>query len=166
MRGNYLAIVAVVAALGIGGYFVMKPRGVRNRNVLNIEYKPENQWLGQTGSDGRYATFSAHPDGEFVYGLRAGARLLKNYSTRYGINTVAGIISRFAPAHENPTDIYIVNVARGLGIPPERTATQQINVSDPATLHALITGMVRQEIGSRYARQVTPNQISRGIALS
>lgn len=86
------------------------PRGVRNNNPLNIEFNSRNNWIGQTGSDGRFAIFS-----DAKYGIRAGAIVLRNYQ-KAGYDTVYKMINRWAPNHENPTNKYSEYVAKSIGI--------------------------------------------------
>lgn len=83
-----------------------KPRGIRNNNPLNIRVSGDN-WQGATGDDGAFVQFDSP-----VKGVRAGARILKNYRDKYGLNSVSGIISRWAPPLENDTASYIKSVAR------------------------------------------------------
>ncbi|WP_394131649.1 hypothetical protein [Shewanella maritima] len=84
------------------------PKGIRNNNPLNVEYSAANPWNGQTGSDGRFSTFTSA-----FYGIRAAARTLKTYRDKYGLDNVYGIIHRWAPPSDNnPTDKYIEFVAQ------------------------------------------------------
>ena len=110
-----------------------KPRGIRNHNPTNIEYHARNEWLGQTGSDGRFAVFRA-PE----YGIRAAAKLLARYQQREGLGTVRDLLSRWAPAgRDNPhLENYIRHVAHRLGIHP----TQHIVLSSqyPVMIAAMI----------------------------
>ena len=85
-------------------------RGFRNNNPGNIEYNPANNWVGQTGSDGRYAIFS-----KMRFGIRAIGKLLDTYHNRHGLNTIRGIVSRWAPHNENDTAAYIESVAQYTG---------------------------------------------------
>ena len=87
-----------------------RPRGIRNNNPGNIEYSAANDWQGQTGSDGRYAIFSAP-----VWGIRAMARVLDSYRAR-GVDTLATIVATWAPAHENPTAAYVGAIENITGI--------------------------------------------------
>ena len=89
------------------------PRGIRNSNPGNIEYEEDNKWRGQIGSDGRFSIFDSP-----VNGIRAMARLINNYRDTYGINTIYGVISRWAPGAENNTTAYIASVSRYTGIDP------------------------------------------------
>lgn len=88
-----------------------KYRGERNNNPFNI-IKSKNQWMGKChGTDDRFETFTSP-----LYGIRAGARLIKNYYNRDGIKTIFGIFSKFAPPNENNTIEYAKFVAHPLGI--------------------------------------------------
>ena len=110
---KYKTVAAVIAALLLGGYMkaTSKPRGIRNNNPLNIRIG--NNWQGETSADG---------DGEFEQfnspemGIRAAARLLKNYRDIHGLKTIEEIISRWAPVSENNTAAYIASVEQKTGI--------------------------------------------------
>lgn len=91
-----------------------EPRGWRNNNPLNIEYNPRNKWRGQTGSDGRFATFSSRE-----YGYRAALKLLRNYQKWYRIMTLTELIGRWCPPGEvgNDTLRYIRMVSERAQLP-------------------------------------------------
>lgn len=88
------------------------PRGIRNHNPMNLRYYAPIKWNGQLGDDGDgYAKFD-----DVISGIRAGVlNLLNGYFDR-GINTPSGIIARYAPSHENPTDQYAHFIARQMGV--------------------------------------------------
>lgn len=90
------------------------PRGIRNNNPGNIRHG--EQWQGRANDqpDPDFATFVS-PE----YGIRAMAKVLMNYQERYGICTIRGIITRWAPPIENATDEYVQHVARRCGIAPD-----------------------------------------------
>ena len=91
-----------------------EPRGLRNNNPLNIDFNPANKWQGldrDQPSDGRFCRFVS-----MAYGIRAAAALLVSYQDRYGLNTVRGIIGRWAPPVENDTNAYANTVARRVGV--------------------------------------------------
>ncbi len=103
------------ALLLLGGAMILKsiktdsgklPRGIRNNNALNIR-KSGDKWKGAVGDDGEFVRFSSAS-----LGVRAAARILKNYRDKYGLNTVSGIINRWAPPSENDTNSYIESVAK------------------------------------------------------
>lgn len=91
------------------------PRGLRNNNPLNIEAGSFTQGQpGFAGSDGRFARFDT-PEA----GVGAANKLLDTYQNKYGLNTPAGIVGRWAPAGDgNNVSAYAANVARQLGIGP------------------------------------------------
>lgn len=111
--------LALLAALIGGGWYVSKPRGIRNNNPGNIRHGDSWQGMKSVQTDPDFVQFVA-PE----FGIRALAIVLKNYSAKHGINTVAGIIDRWAPPSENDTQSYINAVAEKLGVTPE----QPINV--------------------------------------
>jgi len=95
----------------------LAPRGIRNKNFLNLTVSPWTKGqAGFTGTDsgGRYATFDTPENG-----IQAGANLLHSYIAR-GFDTPAKIIQRWAPARENgaSTQNYINAVSQRLGIDP------------------------------------------------
>lgn len=89
------------------------PRGYRNCNPCNIRKNPNNHWLGEImGDDPSFCTFVDN-----FHGLRAALKILFNYNQKYRINTLSGIISRWAPQNENDTQRYIDFVSRSACIP-------------------------------------------------
>lgn len=100
------------------------PRGIRNNNPGNIEDGPFAQKMpGYAGSDGRFAKFEQPQQG-----MTAMDSLLASYGSR-GINTVGGVINRWAPPTDNnPTSAYASTVAKGMGIDPNA----RIDLSDPS----------------------------------
>lgn len=130
-----------------------KPRGIRNNNPGNIEYTgTEWQGLDNPKHDGRFMRFK-----EPVYGIRALARVLSNYQKLYGINTVRGLINRWAPSVENNTDAYINHVADSLGV----GADDKINVDQH--LFNLINVITLHENGQN---PYTPELVNQGIAMA
>lgn len=90
--------------------------GIRNNNPFNIRFSKRITWLGQTGQNETFCTFS-----NIEYGVRAGVKLLKNYITSnhriYGYrNTISKIIYSYAPITENETERYISYLCKNLGI--------------------------------------------------
>lgn len=129
----------------------MPSRGIKNQNPGNIRHSPD-KWLGEVpGNDKAFKTFS-----DPVYGIRALAKLLLNYERKYGLNTVSGIISRWAPTVENNTAAYIDAVAKACGVDP----FQVIDVA--AYLHSLVPAIITHENGSQ---PYTDEQISQAIAM-
>lgn len=111
------------------------PRGIRNNNPGNIE-AGGSKWEGATGSDGRFLQFA-----EMEWGVRALMRTLMTYYKKYDIDTVRGIISRWAPPNENNTERYIRNVCAWTGFKPD----QKLNLQNVKTLKSLAHAIARQE---------------------
>ena len=65
---------------------------------------------------------------------------LKSYGDK-GINTLGGVISRWAPPNENNTPALIQNAAKFLGIDPN----QPIDLKNPAVRQAISTAIIKQE---------------------
>jgi len=81
----------------------MLTKGVRNNNPGNIIATPKwASWRGADDIDGRFIVFK-----EPIFGIRALAKILYNYNKNYGINTITGIVNRWAPSVENNTSNYI-----------------------------------------------------------
>ncbi|WP_156146696.1 hypothetical protein [Salinivibrio sp. KP-1] len=131
-----------------------KERGIRNKNPLNIEYQKNNDWHGQTGHDGRFAIFSSP-----VYGFRAAARIIENYREKYGLDTLAGVICRWAPKSENNTSAYISYVAEQTGLAPN-------SVIDASNIVPVLAAMVAFENGAEYASYYDTDTIAKGVQLA
>lgn len=130
-----------------------QPRGIRNNNPGNVEYDGTPwQGLADPPTDGRFARFVS-PE----YGIRAMARILDTYRARHGITTVAGIIDRWAPSHENPTNVYASYVAERLGVSPY----DRIDVR--ARRGELIAAMVAFENGQQPYDLAT---INKGVSMA
>ncbi|HBQ8715079.1 TPA: hypothetical protein L9S16_003671 [Klebsiella pneumoniae] len=134
------------------------PRGIRNNNPGNLEASSSNPWVGQTGSDGRFAKFET-PE----HGIRALGRNLISYQ-RQGIDTVGEIINRWAPPSDNnDTAAYIKAVCAQLGV----TANQPLDASNPDTLQALCAAIIKHENGSQpYSQDQLSTGVSAALGLS
>lgn len=124
-----------------------QPRGIRNNNPGNIRHG--SNWLGLEDNsrslDSAFCVFKSP-----VYGIRALAKLLLNYQRLYKINTIRGIINRYAPPNENNTNSYIDSVASQLGI----EADDLIDIKEPCVLVILIKSIIRHENGCQpYANE-------------
>lgn len=119
------------------------PRGIRNNNPGNIDYRKANAWQGRLPRDldiePRFERFSA-PE----YGIRAILKLLSNYRRTYGDDTVRKLISRWAPPGENDTGAYVASVARSCNV----GADQALPLPLPSdVLLGLAKAIVRHENG-------------------
>lgn len=74
-------------------------------------------------------------------GLKAMARQLLLYSSRDKLDTVQGIVSKYAPSSENDTKAYVGDVSKRTGFAPE----QRLDLSNPETLARLVAAMVAHE---------------------
>lgn len=118
------------------------PRGIYNHNPGNIERTAET-WRGQSQvqADDRFVQFDAP-----IWGLRALAKLLRNYQTRYGLRTIRTIIGRWAPQGENNTVAYVDAVAEEVHQAPDAFLDL---VAHPEILHALMAAIVHHENGQQ-----------------
>ena len=119
------------------------PRGIRNNNPLNI--RKGNNWKGEVKeqTDRSFEQFVS-----MEYGIRAGFKILRNYITGFNgltskINTIEGIIRRWAPPRENDTQAYIRKVVQLTGIP----RTQRIAFGQKSYMCAIVDAMIRVECG-------------------
>lgn len=125
------------AAIEAGVDVFSGPRGIRNNNPGNI-VRSGATWVGMASEqpDSHFVTFDA-PE----YGIRAMARVLKNYMLG-GYNTVASIINRWAPPVENDTGAYVRSVASSMGVDPNMTI-------DASYLEPLIAAIIQHENGQQ-----------------
>lgn len=149
--GGVGVVSAAPTAANPGGTL---PRGIRNNNPGNIT-KGSTPWEGEVqGSDPRYASFNT-PEG----GIRAMGKTLLTYQDKHGLNTVEGIIARWAPATENDTAAYSATVAKALGVKVDA----QIDLHDAGTLNKITRAMILVENGPGASR-ITDQQIALGLA--
>jgi len=129
-------------------------RGIRNNNPGNIE-RNKTVWQGMSDNqlDERFINFNS-PE----YGVRAMARILRNYERKYGLNTIEQIVSRWAPSSENNTESYIQNVSQEVGIPSNAT----LDLDNDSLLQSLIKAIIHHENGTNPYDDET---ILQGIAL-
>ena len=114
------------------------PRGIRNNNPLNIRIG--NTWLGERANptDPAFEEFVA-----MEYGVRAAFIILRRYIKRYHKDTIASIVSTWAPANENNTQRYIDHVCAQMALDP----TEPIKYEDKETMCKLVAAMAKVECG-------------------
>jgi hypothetical protein len=142
MQGNAAATAA--------GSAQFKPIQVYNPQTQQMEYSNDaavtnpgapapvrNNNPGAMMPGGKLATY---PD--MQTGLAALDTNLQSYG-KSGVNTIAGVIGKWAPPNENDTQGYIKDVSQRLGIPPN----QKIDLSNPLQRQALSTAISLHENG-------------------
>ena len=121
----------------------MTPRGIRNNNPLNI--RKGNNWQGErpVQTDQAFEEFQS-----LEFGLRAGFIIIRNYmKKRPPCDTVAKIISRWAPTNENNTTAYIREVCRRSGI----DADQRLKFEEKNKLCRIVQAMCWVECGQEVS---------------
>lgn len=151
MNNNTLMAIMAVLGLYFMGGNTMVPRGIKNNNPFNIK-KGSSQWVGKiSGNDSVFETFDT-----MEHGVRAGFKLLNTYNKRYGLNTIRGILNRFAPTTENPTEKYIAFVSSQTGISPDEP------ISTDNQIMSVGSAIIRFENG----RSISNDVIVRGYQLA
>ncbi|WP_323170110.1 structural protein [Pantoea agglomerans] len=119
-----------------------KSRGIRNNNPGNIRWGDE--WKGLVPqpqrTDKSFCQFIS-PE----YGIRAMIIILRNYQSKYGLKTIAGIVKRWAPPNENDTQAYIRSVAMATGT----DADKPFDLTDSRKLFPLLQAIIKHENGSQ-----------------
>ena len=140
----------------------MTPRGIRNANPGNIVAGADWQGLAsrsdmtpQQLAESRFAVFKA-PE----WGIRAMAKVLHAYRVKHGLDTISGIIARWAPSSDgNNVKAYVGAVSEGTGF----GADDRLDTTDPDVLEKLITAIIRHENGEQ---PYDPELIRNGIAMA
>jgi len=114
INGPILAGV-VLAVLALGAY-MSKPRGIRNHNPGNIRHGSKWQGMAAIQTDKSFVQFDSAE-----WGIRALYKVLLTYRNKHSLDSVAGIIDRWAPPSENDTGAYVESVARRLGVSVNET---------------------------------------------
>lgn len=106
--------------------------GVNQYNVGNLR---------PVGASTGFQQFSSYEEG-----IKAMDENLKTYGTKHKINTLRGVISRYAPPQDkNDTEGYINFVAQRTGLKPD----QEIDLSNPAVRHVISGPMILMEKGGK-----------------
>jgi len=133
-------------------------RGERNANPGNLDRTAE-RWADMAedqSSDRRFVVFKTPEDG-----IRALAKVVLTYHRKHGLDTIQGIIGRWAPPNENETIAYIKHVAEQLGVSPNEV----IEVTDPEVLEVIVRAIIRHENGRViYSDATIVSAIDRALA--
>lgn len=115
-------------------------RGLRNNNPGNIR-KSNVNYQGEIipSTDPAFKQFKT-----IVWGYRAMFMLLHTYQKKHGLNTLEGMIQRYAPPCENNTGNYLKSVCNWSGIPNDRI----LNTLDGHTMIPIVCAMSRMENGT------------------
>ena len=144
---------------------MMKTRGIRNNNPLNIR-RSTDRWDGARTeqTDPSFVQFETP-----AYGYRAAWKVLQSYYTRFCHQsqpfTVRSIISRWAPPNENDTDAYIRSVLTLSGIGGKENLLPPSNALGFNRLSRLLAAMTCVECVIAYG-QVDKAAICEGYKLA
>lgn len=92
-----------------------------------------------------------------TWGIRAGAVILIGYYDREDLDTISGIISRWAPPSENDTTAYIKDVSNKTVF----TADKKLNLHEYSDIFSLIKAIIWHENGQQ---PYTDDVINMGLA--
>ncbi len=114
-------------------------RGIQNYNPGNIR-KSADKWQGLADlqDDPSFFTFK-----DATWGIRAMAIILIGYYDKDNLDTIAGIISRWAPPVENDTGSYISDVSRHCVF----TADRKLNLHEYTDIMPLVKAIIWHENG-------------------
>jgi murein DD-endopeptidase MepM/ murein hydrolase activator NlpD len=155
-------MLADITAYPNTNYAPSDPRGLRNNNPGNIK-RDQTDWVGLRPSihqlDPVFFQFTA-----MRFGIRAMARILKNYSLKQGINSLRGMSERWAPADDGNDPLLhariILSHCRGVC----QSVDETISLSKPDIQFGIIRGIMVAENGPK-AETVSDETVLKGIDL-
>lgn len=130
-----------------------RPLGVRLHNPLNV--RPGSPWEGLAipSEESGFCRFTSN-----VWGFRAAFRVLITYNDVHKLNTLTGIISRWAPPGDhNDTNAYIAAVTKATGY----GADQPLAIKTWSVAANVVRAMTIQEQGD-FATFFTIEEMSEG----
>lgn len=128
-------------------------RGIRNNNPGNLRHGPKWQGLAKDQLDASFATFETP-----AWGIRALAVTLSTYFDKYGLDTVADIISRWAPESENNTRAYVAAVCQGMGV----RYNERLDLHEYVHMMPLVEAIILHENGKQpYSRATIDEGLKR-----
>lgn len=153
-QNKLILLTTVVMTAGVFYMRTRTPISVRNNNPLNVTAPRKGYWKGQTGLVGRFAVFDTVENG-----FRAAYRNMQTYKKSHGLDTISGIIYRWAPPSDNnPTESYISYLANELRI----SSSEPLRAEDYAPL---LLAMSFFE-GAKGRNAFTFEQVQKGITLA
>lgn len=135
----------------------MTARGIRNRNPGNLRHGSKWQGLCEVQTDPDFCQFET-----MAYGCRALIKTLITYHCRHGLNTVAGMIRRWAPPNENDTAAYSRAVAAGIGHPEH----QRLDFEDDPMLYVLIAAQIAKHENGTDALHIASDDWEDGAKMA
>lgn len=137
---------------------VLNTSGYKGCNPLNVKVFG-NKWRGLIGQDERGHAIFSRPE----EGIRAGVKVIQTYANKYGLNTIEGILSRFAAADSLTMGAYVDNVSHASGYAPN----EPLDVKDPEVFKRIIPAMIQQEIGGvPYSDETINEGVQRAFGTS
>lgn len=125
------------------------PVGIRNNNPGNLR-----SW-GSVPQRGGFAAFET-PEA----GLAAMIRNLQTQQSKHGLNTIQGIVSKWAPSSENDTDGYVKSVEKQTGF----GRNQKLDLSDKKTVAPLVSAIIKQEGNSAgYSKNMVEEAVTKVV---
>ena len=134
--------------------------GYKNKNPGNIRPNAAFTWQGQTG------VFDAGKSGKFLIfdsfenGIRAVARLIGNYPSIFGVDTLRGFFCKYAPTGDgaNDPDAYAKIVAKSVGVDID----QKVDFTSYKIARSMLPAIFRVETGEDPYAHITPEMIDEG----
>ena len=129
-------------------------RGTRNCNPGNIR-RSRVRYKGELhpSLDPAFKQFES-----MAWGYRAIFILLDTYRQRYGLETIRGMISRYAPPEENHTALYVAAVSDMTGIRPD----EELDTRSRRVMVPIVAAMSRVENGCAARR----SEVEQGFDLT
>jgi hypothetical protein len=87
------------------------------------------------------------------------AKLLRNYEDKYGLNTISGLIGRWAPPNENDTDSYVRSVSDRTGLP----ADYKLDFTNENEVGSLVKAIIHHENGQQPYDDTT---VGKGVRMA
>jgi hypothetical protein len=157
--------------------------GIDRHNWLNVKYFTGPKWLGQVGIDSRRHVLFLSPD----WGIRAGVKILWSYRRKHCVDTVRGILDRWAPstdtigslpgAKSNDPGAYAAFVCKRAKVGPDeplglfhddgRLTPRALTAgkSGIILLPAILRAMTIYECGTKALPFMHPGRIDAGIEI-
>jgi hypothetical protein len=115
-------------------------RGLKNNNPGNIRFDG-TRWQGEVtpSRDRSFKTFESA-----AWGYRAMFVVLNTYQRKYGLDTIAKMIARWAPPCENDTAAYVAAVAHWSAV----DADCRVTTTNRDMMVPIVAAMSRMENGT------------------